>query len=125
MLTIREEQMSVLRMAAYDFYVDRMVRQIAVDYPAQFHRMGADAAREFVIRAIQNGSRNHVETEGGVAILIQLMIEFGERFENSPDKAWALDMLSHSTMPAQLKLKLMRERMTMLSQGRVVVPFQG
>ncbi len=125
MLTIRHEQMAAFTDTADESYVTRMVRYIANDYPVQFEAMGYAAAREFVIKAIQKGSVNNIKTEGGVAVYIQLMVEFGESFENSRDKDWAHEMISHPTLPARLKLDLMRQRMTALSQGRVIVPFPG
>jgi hypothetical protein len=56
---------------------------------------------------------------------MELMIQFGEDFQNSRDKKWADEMLAHATLPAQLKLPLMHRRMTALTRGRVVVPFRA
>jgi hypothetical protein len=53
------------------------------------------------------------------------MIAFGEDFQNSPHKDWANELLAHPTSPAQIKMRILRERMTVLSQGRVVVRFDG
>ncbi len=125
MLTIRSAQLQALERDARERYVDRMVDSVAKDYPRQFEAMGATGTRDLVVHAIEKGRKNHVETEGGVAVLLQLMIEFGEDFENSPDKAWADEVLAHPKLPAQLKARLMRERMRARSHGRVVARFTG
>ena len=109
--------------AAASAYVDRMAQSIARHYPRQFSEMGVDGTRAFIGRAIARGRGNHVETEGGVAVLMELMIQFGEDFQRSKDRDWAHRMLAHPTLPAQLKMTLIHRRMTELSRGRVIVPF--
>jgi hypothetical protein len=59
-----------------------------------------------------------------MAVLIELMIQFGEDFQHSRDRQWSSEILAHPTLPAALKLTLMYTRMTELSQGRVIVPFR-
>jgi hypothetical protein len=124
-LLIRREQLAVLERIPYSAYTERMVRYIAKEYPRQFQAMGQIGTGEFVMEAIQRGRRNHIETQGGIAVLIELMIAFGEDFQNSPHKDWANELLAHPTLPAQIKMRILRERMTVLSQGRVVVRFDG
>jgi hypothetical protein len=123
MLEIRREQMRVFENLAFESWVNRMTESNARNYPRQFAAMGRSGARNFVLRAIEKGRVNHVETQGGVAILAELMIQFGEDFERSPDKSWAGEILGHPTLPAQLKMQLLYRRMTELSHGRVIVPF--
>ena len=101
-----------------------MTQIVADDYPRQFELMGRSGTNDLVRRAIEKAHANHVETQGGVAVLIELMIQFGQDFENSPDKEWADEILAHATLPASLKLTLMYQRMTELSRGRVIVPFK-
>ena len=125
MLTIRTEQMAVIEKLLYTSYLDRMADYIAKEYPRQFQAMGRVGTSEFVTAAIQKGRRNHIETQGGVAVLIELMIAFGENFQNSPHKDWANELLAHPTLPAQIKMRILHDRMTELSQGRVVVRFDG
>ncbi len=123
MLEIRPEQIKVFENVALESWVNRMTGSIARNYPRQFAAMGRSGARGLVLRAIEKGRVNHVETQGGVAVLIELMIQFGENFERSPDKSWADEILAHPTLPAQLKMQLLYRRMTELSHGRVIVPF--
>ena len=117
--------MSVLERVSDDTYTERMVRYISREYPRQYQAMGPIGTSEFVRGAIQKGRRNHVETRGGLAVLIELMIAFGESFQNSPHQDWANELLAHPTLPAPIKMRILHDRMTALSQGRVVVRFDG
>jgi hypothetical protein len=125
LLTIRYEQQLALERDLRERYIDRMVDSVAKDYPRQFDAMGSSGTRDLVGRAIKKGHANHVDTQGGVAVLLQLMIEFGEEFELSPDKAWADEVLAHASLPPQLRVRLMRDRMRARSHGRVVTRFTG
>jgi hypothetical protein len=125
MLTIRNAQMAALERIPYNSYIERMVSYISKEYPRQFQDMGQIGTSEFVMEAIRKGRRNHIETQGGIAVLIELLIAFGENFQNSPHKDWANELLAHPTLPAQIKMRILLERMTALSQGRVVVRFDG
>jgi hypothetical protein len=123
MLTIRYVQMGIFENAATESFVDDMLHLIATDYPRQFAAMDEEDARSLVRRVITLGSENYVETRGGVAALVALTIQFGEEFRHSPDRKWALEMLAQPKLPASLKVDIMRERMTAITRGRVVVPF--
>ncbi len=123
MLTIRREQERLLESVARESWAERMADSVVKNYPRQFEAMERAEVCNFIFRAIEKGSTNHVETEGGVAVLIDLMVQFGEKFENSRDKAWADEILAHATLPPEVKLPLLYRRMTQLSRGRVIVPF--
>jgi hypothetical protein len=123
MLVIRAEQWRFFERSSEEAWVARISRYITRTYPRSFDAMGEDGTRAFIRRAIAKGRANHVETQGGIGVLLELMIQFGEDFQYSRDKVWAHEMLAHPTLPAQLKLTLMHRRMTELSKGRVIVPF--
>jgi hypothetical protein len=121
-LLIRNEQMAVFSDFYKQSFEDRMAANIMRDHPERFHETGR--AKQLIARAIETGRRYGIETEGGVAVLIQLMICFGENFELSPDRQWAFDMLAHPVAPAVLRISLVRDRMLSRSQGRVVTQFR-
>jgi hypothetical protein len=121
-LLIRNEQMAVFSAQYQQSFEDRMAANIMRDLPDRFREVGE--AKQLIARAIETGRRYGIETEGAVAVLIQLMICFGENFELSPDRKWAFDMLAHPVAPAVLRISLIRDRMMSRSQGRVVTPFR-
>jgi hypothetical protein len=123
MLIIRQEQLQIFERVALESWVLELLGYVEKNYPRQFEALGRDGFHAFILRAIASGRSNYVDTRGGVAVLLELMIQFGENFEHSPDRIWAREMLAHPTLPAQVKLTLMYRRMTEQSKGRVIVPF--
>jgi hypothetical protein len=121
-LLIRNEQMAIFSDFYKQSFEDRMAANIMRDHPERFRE--TSQAKQLIARAIETGRQYGIETEGGVAVLIQLMICFGENFELSPDRKWAFDMLAHPVAPAVLRISLIRDRMMSRSQGRVVTPFR-
>ena len=101
-----------------------MATSVAADYPDRFRDVGDAGIRQLINRAIETGRQYGIETEGAVAVLIQLMIYFGERFELSPDRDWAFEMLAHPVAPPTLRISLVRDRMLARSQGRMVTQFR-
>ena len=45
-----------------------------------------------------------------VAVLIELMLDYGEGFEKSPDRDWAMKFLEHPELPAPVKVGVIRDR---------------
>ena len=123
MLVIRDAQMAVFARQAKGEFEDRMVSQIESGYPRHFARLGEAGARRFVQKAIAMGAANGISGEGSVAVLMELMLEFGEQFEMSPERAWARRMLAHPTLPGVVKVDVMRDRLTAATQGRTIVRF--
>lgn len=121
MLIIRDAQLAALGMSGQDQFVDRMVRHLATEFAVKHSEMGDAGTREFVLRAIDAGARNGVRNVGAVAVLIELMAEFGERFEVSPDKVWARKLLAHPTLPDVPKVDALRDRLASRTGGRTIV----
>ena len=48
------------------------------------------------------------------------MFQFGARFELCPERAWALDLLAHKTLPGDAKVQMIAERFQELSGGRTI-----
>ena len=122
MFTIRNVQLDTLAERASARFADSMVTHIETNYPNRFRELGKRGTRTFVQRVVALGKECHVETQGPLTLLVELMIEFGEGFAHSPDRAWALRMLNHPQLPDEPKLRLIAERLRSRSQGRVIVP---
>jgi len=121
MLTLRRPQISAFGDEARRELEDRIVGVVASDYPSAYAELGEEGTRQLVDRAIELGAAHRVVTEGGVAALAILMVQYGEAFERSPDAEWARGLLEHPTLPEPLKLDLLLQRMAGRSQGRVIV----
>jgi len=118
MLTIRRDQLEAFRVLSRSAFVERMVAKIETEFPEQYAQLGRDGATQFVVNAIKKGEESHLDSRYAVGILIELVLDFGEDFQRSPDRRWAKQMLRHPTLPDDVKMTVMRERMTELTQGR-------
>ena len=121
MLTIRATQLSILGRNSRREFEDRMVAHISTGYPRHYARLGEEGARRLVRDAIETGEARGIDTVGAVSVLIELMVEFGERFERAPDRGWAAEILENPALPGQLKVRLIRDRFEARTQGRTVV----
>ncbi len=122
MLVIRDAQLGVFKGQAIARFEDAMLARIRTAFPLKYECLGESPAREFIRRAIRSGANHKVTTRGAVAVLIELMLQYGEQFELSPDQSWAWKILTHGTLPAHLKVDTIRDRFEPLSQGRLIVP---
>ena len=120
MIVLREQQLDSLRQAALTRFEDQLLRSLAADYPQKIPAMGEAAVRELVRNGIAFATSHGILAEGGVAAVIGLIVQYGDGFELSPDRAWAMQVLSHPTAPGPLKVDLLLERMAARTQGRVV-----
>ena len=70
---------------------------------------------------IEEGRSWRIESEGAVAVLLQLTLMFGPRFERSPDARWAQTLIANTTVPESLRMQMIRDRLAARTQGRSVV----
>ena len=122
MLVIRTEQVAVFRADAQRRFAERMRAYIAEEYPARYQTLGDEGTRQLIQKGIEAGERHGIDTEGATAVLIELMLDFGERFERTPDRAWAERILARPDLPGQVKVTAVRERLTERTGGRPIVP---
>jgi hypothetical protein len=124
MLIIRKEQMAALGRLRQVYFVDRLVKHLSTEYPLWYEERDAQGAREFVQKVMERGDRQNIRGMWAIATLLELMVEFGEGFERSPDRGWALQILSHPSLPDRLKVSVLSERLRERTGGRRIVEFQ-
>ena len=120
-LTIRREQVAVFGTADREGFAAQVLPHLAEAHPAWFARHGADAAQRFVDRALDKGIGHGIAGRQAALTFVELLIEFGESFERSPEQAWAQGILGHRTLPGVLKVKVLAERLRALTKGRTIV----
>lgn len=125
MLTIRNDQIRILSSLNRAQFVDRVLPHLAVDYPSWYEVRQQTGAREFVEKVIETGEKRNVRSQGSVSTLVDLMVEFGENFENSPDREWAVRLLAHPSLPDQIKVPMLAERLRALTGGRRIVEIEA
>jgi hypothetical protein len=121
MLIIRKEQVAVFRAEARRRFVDRMCAYIAAEHPAPYQAMGDHGIQQLVQKCIEKAASHGIEREGPTAVLIELMLEYGERLERSPERAWAEKILANAELPDSVKVAAVRDRFAAVADGRRVV----
>ncbi len=121
MLTIRLPQMFSLGSDEIEQYTNKVVAHLAEHYPEDYAECHDEGFRRLVEMAIQMGVEHGIRGEGGILTLAELLLEFGETFERSPDQAWARSILEHPKMPGALKIRLLSERLRARTGGRRIV----
>jgi hypothetical protein len=122
MLTIRNEQLTAMGTARALNFADDMVQAVASHFSRQYARLGADETRALVHRTMARGAQHRIVTRGAIAVFIELVLEFGEQFKMSPDREIALKLLAHPTLPGQVKVQAMQDRLTARTGGRALIP---
>ena len=125
MLTIRNDQLKILSSQQRPQFVDRLLPHLAEDYPSWYAERGDRGAREFVERVIDTGDKHGVRGQWAVSTLVDLMIEFGETFEKSPDRDWAAKTFAHASLPDRVKIATLSERLRERSEGRRIVEIEA
>jgi hypothetical protein len=123
MLHIRESQLDVFGHRLREAFIRRMITYVATEFPDQHRDLGEAGTRQLIEHTIETGRRHAIETEGGVAVLLQLTLMFGQDFERSPDAAWANDLIATHSVPESLRMRMIRERLTARTQGRSIVRY--
>jgi hypothetical protein len=120
-LIIREQQMRALQAAQAAEREAPLLDWLAREYPDDWARLGEGGARALVRETIRSGVRRRITSEASLIGLLRLHVELGPGLERAPQRAWALDVLDHPTLPGALKVNLVRQRVSALTQGRRVV----
>jgi hypothetical protein len=127
MLVVRKEQVAVFRAEAQRRFAERMRAHIAEEYPAHHAALGDEGTRQLIQKGIAAAERHGIDAEatggptGATAGLIELMVEFGERLERSPERPWAEKMLAHLDVPGSVRVTAVRERFAAATGGRRLV----
>ncbi|WP_437674143.1 hypothetical protein [Sorangium sp. So ce131] len=121
MLVIRKEQVAVFRAESQRRFAARMRAYIAEEHPDRYRTLGDDGTAVLVEKGIEKAARHGIDAEGPTAVLIELMLEFGERLERSPDRAWAEKILASPELPGEVKVAAVRDRFAARAGGRPLV----
>ncbi len=122
MLTIRDQQMHVFRRYAIGKLADQVARLLLRKHPVRSAAIGGESGvRAFVARNLDKPAGWGVESPGGIAIVFELLLQFGEELERSPAREWSLNILTHPVMSGDLKAGTVWERHQRLTDGRPLV----
>lgn len=122
MLIIRDEQMAVFRAEVDRRFAERIKVHITHEYPQHAAALGEARLDALIQRGIEAKARLGIAGDRAVVTLIALMVEFGERFERSPERGWAEGMLAERALPGDVKVSAIRARFDAMTGGRRLSP---
>lgn len=121
MLTIRDEQLRILRLEMERRLEDRLIQRFTHEYPEDYSSLGESRALEFVREIIRSAAHRNIVSEDSISGLLKLHIEFGRELELAPYRHWANSILDHPKLPGGMKVNLVSTRLFGLTQGRRIV----
>jgi hypothetical protein len=121
MLTIRNAQMAVFENESRETFIARMVAKIKSEFPDSYRDIGEAGAAGFVRESMIKAAAKQVYSQDAVAILIELLLDFGNDFVRAPERKWAKRMLEHTSLPDHIRLIEIRDRMAKFTQGRRII----
>ena len=124
MLTIREAQLEAFRAESSRTFRLRLIAHVRENYPEVYAEWNDAGTASFIDRLVSKARTNRVDAEGAVIILLELMLEYGEEFQRSPEREWARNLLAHRSLPAHIKMEAIRDRFADRADGRRLVAFR-
>lgn len=122
MLLIRREQMAAFQTEVERHFAERVEAHIAHSYPKHARALGEARLRALVKTGLEARTRLGIVGDGTAVTFIELMVEFGERFERAPERAWAEQMLADEALPGDVKVRAIRARFDAMTGGRRLSP---
>ena len=121
MLTIRSSQQAALAAERTALFEQTLLRHVETAYPAESAKWGEARTAEFVNRSLRRAMGHGIDTTGAVVTFVELLVQFGEQFGESPDGEKALEILDEPAYPGQIKIQLLVECLMTRIGGRRIV----
>ena len=93
MLTIRREQMEALGRYSLDQFEAAMIRHLRTRFPAQTETRIDSDLREMIKNGIGRAAVYDITLENDVKRYLEYMVLYGPEFDQTPQTAWAGDIL--------------------------------
>ena len=124
MLTIRDAQMRVLALDREDEFEDLMLSRIEAEFPERFRDFTPDEMRAFLRRADAAAFHLGAVMPDARAAFAELLLEYGEAFERAPERQRIHKILHHPSLPGDVKVFALRDRIAAQTSGRRLVLFR-
>ena len=123
MFVVRKQYFDSISQSAFARLENELIAHLLTNYPAPSAAIGDDVAvRAFVRRGMERAAANDIATAGAITAFVELLVQFGEKFERSPDRIWAANILAHPVLPGYIKVGAIRDRFAERTGGRVLIP---
>src|SRR5689334_19056010 len=116
MLTIRKEQMKALAAYMQQAFEDRVLKQMATEYPQQFKLISAEEpsdskARAVVRDGVARAAGYGITAEADVERYIALMFAVDPQFETWPKMKWAVAILNDAGISGNGRMELIHQQL--------------
>jgi hypothetical protein len=116
MLTIRKEQMELLKRHMASQFANRLVRQWRSSYPEATKSRSDAALLDDMKNAIQDAESHGITGQAEIERYAGFVMEYGASFGSSPTSRWAGAVLERSDLAGSEKLAAVEE--AYLHEGR-------
>lgn len=103
-------------------FAERVEAHITRAYPEHALALGEARLQALVKTGLEARTRLGINGDGAAVTFIELRVEFGERFERAPERAWAEQMLADPALPGDVKVRAIRTRFDAMTGGRRLSP---
>lgn len=100
----------------------RMKSRILAEYSDHHGLLGEEGTRKLILKGIADGERYQLGGDDAVGILIELMVEFGDNFQRTPDRPWIAGMLGQLDVPGEVRIMAVCKRIQTATGGRRMAP---
>ncbi|MGA7235374.1 MAG: hypothetical protein WBY44_06830 [Bryobacteraceae bacterium] len=111
MLTIRNEQMTVIATAAWRMFEDRLVRRFETELPRRFGELGEPEVRKITGQSIESGRRYAFSSEADIGELARLAVEYAPDLHDAPGWGWARELLGQRGLSSSNRIAILAYRM--------------
>jgi hypothetical protein len=111
MLTIRDEQMTTLKRAAWLSFQEKMVRRFETQLPRRFTQLGEPEVRRIAGKSIEKGIQYDFSSQDDIVRLAELMVESAPDLDTAPRFAWARELLGQRDLSSRNRLAILAYRM--------------
>jgi len=104
MLTIREEQLRVLRTAMIDRFYTDMQRHLEQRFHGRISGMGNADLRDMIISGVQFCAEHGIRDVNDVRRFLEYLAQYGRDFGQSHDTGWAATILNEKHLSGTDKM---------------------
>jgi hypothetical protein len=99
-----------------------MQSRILAEYPDHHGLLGEEGTKKLISKGMADGELYQLGGDDAVGILIELMVEFGDNFQRTPDRPWIAGMLGQLDVPGEVRIMAVCKRIQTATGGRRMVP---
>lgn len=110
-MIIRKAQMDALNALLIRAFERSVYDDISERFPRRFAELGGNRVRQLIGAGLRKAGKYGIASEDDAARLIEVMLEYGENFEELPELEWPCRCLSDASLTGDLKVGILVGRL--------------